>query len=50
VLHGAMSRFLQDADGQIVEAQSVSAGLDYPGVGRSTPGWPRPAGLAWTPH
>ena len=33
VLHGYRSRFLQDADGQIVEAQSVSAGLDYPGVG-----------------
>jgi tryptophan synthase beta chain len=33
VLHGYLSRFLQDADGQIIEAQSVSAGLDYPGVG-----------------
>ncbi len=33
VLHGYLSRFLQDADGQIREAQSVSAGLDYPGVG-----------------
>jgi tryptophan synthase beta chain len=33
VLHGAMSYVLQDADGQIVEAHSVSAGLDYPGVG-----------------
>ena len=33
VLHGCRSRFLQDADGQILEAQSVSAGLDYPGVG-----------------
>jgi tryptophan synthase beta chain len=33
VLHGCLSRFLQDADGQILEAQSVSAGLDYPGVG-----------------
>ena len=33
VLHGYVSRFLQDADGQIREAQSVSAGLDYPGVG-----------------
>jgi tryptophan synthase beta chain len=33
VLHGCLSRFLQDADGQIREAQSVSAGLDYPGVG-----------------
>jgi tryptophan synthase beta chain len=33
VLHGAMSYVLQDTDGQIVEAHSVSAGLDYPGVG-----------------
>jgi tryptophan synthase beta chain len=33
VLHGAMSYLLQDADGQIQEAHSVSAGLDYPGVG-----------------
>ena len=28
-----MSRFLQDEDGQILEAHSISAGLDYPGVG-----------------
>ena len=33
VLHGAMSYVLQDGDGQIVEAHSISAGLDYPGVG-----------------
>jgi tryptophan synthase beta chain len=33
VLHGAMSYLLQDEDGQVVEAHSVSAGLDYPGVG-----------------
>jgi tryptophan synthase beta chain len=33
VLHGAMSYVLQDNDGQIVEAHSISAGLDYPGVG-----------------
>jgi tryptophan synthase beta chain len=33
VLHGAMSYLLQDFDGQIQEAHSVSAGLDYPGVG-----------------
>ncbi|MGH7493395.1 MAG: tryptophan synthase subunit beta [bacterium] len=32
-LHGAMSYLLQDEDGQIVEAHSISAGLDYPGVG-----------------
>ena len=33
VLHGARSLFLQDGDGQIVEAHSIAAGLDYPGVG-----------------
>jgi tryptophan synthase beta chain len=33
VVHGMRSRFLQDEDGQILEATSISAGLDYPGVG-----------------
>ena len=33
VLHGALSAVLQDEDGQILEAHSISAGLDYPGVG-----------------
>jgi len=33
VLHGSLSYVLQDNDGQITEAHSVSAGLDYPGVG-----------------
>lgn len=33
VLHGAMSYLLQDQDGQVVEPHSISAGLDYPGVG-----------------
>jgi tryptophan synthase beta chain len=33
VLHGSMSMVLQDGDGQILEAHSISAGLDYPGVG-----------------
>jgi tryptophan synthase beta chain len=33
VLHGALSSVLADDDGQILEAHSVSAGLDYPGVG-----------------
>ncbi|OKH22262.1 tryptophan synthase subunit beta [Chroogloeocystis siderophila] len=33
VLHGAMSYLLQDDDGQVLEAHSISAGLDYPGVG-----------------
>ncbi|HYP04050.1 MAG TPA: tryptophan synthase subunit beta, partial [Cyanobium sp.] len=33
VLHGAMSLLLQDSEGQVQEAHSISAGLDYPGVG-----------------
>ena len=33
VLHGARSYLLQDKDGQIQEAHSISAGLDYPGIG-----------------
>src|SRR2546423_4700719 len=33
ILHGAMSAVLQDEEGQILEAHSVSAGLDYPGSG-----------------
>jgi tryptophan synthase beta chain len=33
VLHGNKTYLLQDADGQILEAHSISAGLDYPGIG-----------------
>jgi len=33
VLHGCLTRLLQDAGGQVLPAHSVSAGLDYPGVG-----------------
>ena len=33
VLHGNMTYLLQDRDGQITEAHSISAGLDYPGIG-----------------
>jgi tryptophan synthase beta chain len=33
VVHGMKSYLLQDEDGQVLEAQSISAGLDYPGVG-----------------
>ncbi len=33
ILHGARSYMLQDRDGQVTEAYSISAGLDYPGVG-----------------
>ena len=44
VLHGARSYLLQDADGQIIESHSISAGLDYPGVGpeHCAPGRDRP--------
>ncbi|MDO8464814.1 MAG: pyridoxal-phosphate dependent enzyme, partial [Gallionella sp.] len=33
VLHGNKTYLMQDADGQIIETHSISAGLDYPGVG-----------------
>jgi tryptophan synthase beta chain len=33
VVHGARSMVLQDAEGQVAEAESIAAGLDYPGVG-----------------
>ena len=33
ILHGAYTQVLQDSEGQIAEAHSISAGLDYPGVG-----------------
>jgi tryptophan synthase beta chain len=33
VLHGSLSAIMQDADGQVTEAHSISAGLDYPGSG-----------------
>ena len=33
IIHGARTMLMQDADGQVLEAHSISAGLDYPGVG-----------------
>ncbi len=39
VLHGAYSYLLQDAEGQVQEAYSISAGLDYPGVGPEHAHW-----------
>ena len=45
VLHGALSAVLQTADGQILEAHSVSAGLDYPGSGPEH-AWLRDSGRA----
>jgi len=45
VLHGSFSAIMQDADGQILEAHSVSAGLDYPGAGPEH-AWLRDTGRA----
>jgi tryptophan synthase beta chain len=45
VLHGAFSSVLADDDGQILEAHSISAGLDYPGVGPEH-AWLRDSGRA----
>jgi tryptophan synthase beta chain len=45
VLHGSLSAILQDADGQIAEAHSISAGLDYPGSGPEH-AWLRDSGRA----
>jgi tryptophan synthase beta chain len=45
VLHGAYSAIMQDEDGQILEAHSVSAGLDYPGTGPEH-AWLRDSGRA----
>ncbi len=39
VLHGALSYVLQDEDGQTADVHSVSAGLDYPGVGPEHAYW-----------
>lgn len=39
VVHGAHSYILQDDDGQILETHSISAGLDYPGVGPEHSAW-----------
>jgi tryptophan synthase beta chain len=45
ILHGALSYLLQDADGQVAVTHSISAGLDYPGVGPEH-AYLRDAGLA----
>jgi tryptophan synthase beta chain len=45
VLHGSLSAILQDPDGQILEAHSISAGLDYPGTGPEH-AWLRDSGRA----
>lgn len=33
IIHGYKSRFLVNEDGQVAQTQSISAGLDYPGIG-----------------
>jgi tryptophan synthase beta chain len=45
VLHGSLSAIMQDEDGQILEAHSISAGLDYPGSGPEH-AWLRDSGRA----
>ncbi len=45
VLHGAFSALMQDEDGQVLEAHSISAGLDYPGTGPEH-AWLRDSGRA----
>jgi tryptophan synthase beta chain len=45
ILHGSMSAIMQDADGQVLEAHSISAGLDYPGAGPEH-AWLRDSGRA----
>jgi tryptophan synthase beta chain len=39
VLHGNRTYLIEDADGQIIETHSISAGLDYPGVGPEHSYW-----------
>ncbi|MFY0652686.1 MAG: tryptophan synthase subunit beta [Cyclobacteriaceae bacterium] len=39
VLHGSMTTFMQTPDGQVVEPYSISAGLDYPGIGPALAHW-----------
>ena len=46
VLHGSLSAVMQDEEGQIIEAHSISAGLDYPGTGPSTRSCATPAAPA----
>jgi tryptophan synthase beta chain len=45
VLHGSLTAIMQDEDGQILEAHSISAGLDYPGTGPEH-AWLRDTGRA----
>ena len=49
VLHGSYSYVLQDADGQTMDVHSVSAGLDYPGVGPEHSYWKDAGRVEYTP-
>jgi tryptophan synthase beta chain len=49
VLHGSYSYVLQDADGQTLDVHSVSAGLDYPGVGPEHSYWKDTGRVIYTP-
>ncbi len=49
VLHGSYSYVLQDADGQTLDVHSVSAGLDYPGVGPEHSYWRDTGRVKYTP-
>jgi tryptophan synthase beta chain len=49
VLHGSYSYVLQDADGQTLDVHSVSAGLDYPGVGPEHSYWKDTGRVQYTP-
>ena len=49
VLHGSYSYVLQDADGQTMDVHSVSAGLDYPGVGPEHSYWKDTGRVTYTP-
>jgi tryptophan synthase beta chain len=49
VLHGSYSYVLQDADGQTQDVHSVSAGLDYPGVGPEHSYWKDTGRVQYTP-
>jgi tryptophan synthase beta chain len=48
VLHGALSYLLQDGDGQVLPTHSISAGLDYPGVGPEHAWWKECGRVAYT--
>ena len=48
ILHGSYSYVLQDADGQTLDVHSVSAGLDYPGVGPEHSYWKETGRVAYT--